>query len=121
MKFKKGLGTPSPSPTPQVPSNPSSPACKWQQHEDSDNNSGHTSHSITFLEFDALPISAWRKVLWNDLLLDCPQFLKKKTETWRMALNEPFRSRKVLHILIINSLVCSLKTLGRTSSYRIAR
>jgi len=34
-------------------------------------------------------------VSWNNLLLHHSEFWEKKTEAWRLALNEAFKSRKV--------------------------
>jgi len=52
-----------------------------------------TATSITFQQFDELPIRAWSKSIWNQLLLVNPQFWMTKCQTWCLQLHEAFEAR----------------------------
>jgi hypothetical protein len=95
-QINDGCSTLSSSFPPQVPSYPSSPEHKRQRRDYLDDNPGRTTHLYTFEEFDALPIVAREKTLWNKQLHESRDFWIKKNEVWRLALNQAFGSLKAL-------------------------
>jgi len=115
-----GCNTLSSLPPPQVPFYPSSPECKRQRHDYLDDNPGRTTHLCTFEEFDALPIIARGKTLWNHQLYESRDFWMKKTEVWRLVLNEAFGSLKAL-FYFYKSFSLTAKSKNRTSSSKVVK
>ena len=57
-----------------------------------------TKTSITFEQFDDLPIRAQSKGIWNKLLLANPDFWEVKCNTWTRRLSEAFEARNKVHL-----------------------
>ena len=60
-----------------------------------------TKISITFEQFDDLPIRARSKGIWNKLLLANPDFWEVKCNTWTWRLSEAFEARNKVRIYLI--------------------
>jgi len=63
-----------------------------------------TTTSITFQQFDELPIRARSKSIWNQLLLANPQFWMTKCQTWCLQLREAFEVRNEVFLFLHHHL-----------------